>query len=98
VRIEILADAEADLVAGYRFYERQGPGLGSHFRDSLFADIDALSVHGGVHSKVFGYYRSLSRRFPFAIYYRVEADVVRIRAILDCRRKPSWLRRKVGDR
>ena len=98
MRIEILADAEGDLLAGYQFYERQAPGLGRYFRDSLFADIDALSVDGGVHAKIFGYHRSLSKRFPFAIYYRVEANTVRGHAVSDCRRRPSWIRRTVGDR
>ena len=98
MRIEILADAEGDLLAGYQFYERQAPGLGRYFRDSLFADIDALSVHGGVHAMIFGYHRSLSKRFPFAIYYRVEANTVRVHAVLDCRRRPSWIRRTVDDR
>jgi hypothetical protein len=66
--------------------------------NSLFADIDASSVDGGVHAKIFGYHRSLSKRFPFAIYYRVEANTVRVHAVLDCRRRPSWIRRTVGDR
>jgi hypothetical protein len=34
MRIEILSDAEEDLVAGARFYERQGPGLGEYFLNS----------------------------------------------------------------
>jgi plasmid stabilization system protein ParE len=95
VRIEILPEAQEDLIAGFRFYEHQAPGLGSYFRESILSDVDALAVVGGVHAKVFGYHRSLSKRFPFAIYYRVEADVVRVRAILDCRRNPSWIRRRV---
>ena len=95
--IEILPDAQSDLIAGFRFYERQAAGLGRYFLDSLFADIDLLARHGGIHSKTFGYHRSLSKRFPFAIYYRVEAELVRVRAVLDCRRKPPWLRRKLRD-
>jgi hypothetical protein len=82
VRIEILADAEGDLLAGYQFYERQAPGLGRYFRDSLFADIDALSVDGGVHAKIFGYHRSLSKRFPFA-------SITESRRILYAS-KPCW--------
>ena len=93
-----LPEARDDLIAGFRFYEHQAPGLGSYFRESILGDIDALAVHGGVHAKIFGYHRSLSKRFPFAIYYRVEADVVRVRAILDCRRNPSWIRRRVRGR
>jgi plasmid stabilization system protein ParE len=95
VKVEILPEAQEDLVAGFRFYERQGRGLGNYFLESLFEDVDSLTLHGGVHSKVFGYHRSLSKRFPFAIYYRVEDDVVRVRTILDCRRNPSWIRRRV---
>jgi Plasmid stabilisation system protein. len=98
VRIEILPEAQDDLIAGFRFYEHQTSGLGSYFRESILGDIDALAVHGGAHGKVFGYHRSLSRRFPFAIYYRVDADVVRVRAILDCRRNPSWIRRRIRGR
>jgi plasmid stabilization system protein ParE len=96
VRIEILPEARDDLLAGFRFYERQAPGLGKYFRDSLNGDIASLEIYGGIHAKVFGYHRSLSKRFPFAIYYRVEENVVRVRAILDCRRHPSWIRRKLS--
>ena len=95
MRIDILLEALDDLLAAFRFYERQGRGLGSYFRESILEDVDSLTVQGGIHGKVFGYHRSLSKRFPFAIYYRVEANVVRVRAILDCRRNPSWIRRRV---
>jgi plasmid stabilization system protein ParE len=97
VKIEILPEAQEDLIAGFRFYERQAPGLGSYFRESILEDVDSLAIHGGVHAEVFGYHRSLSKRFPFAIYYRVEANVVWVRAILDCRRNPSWIRHRIRN-
>ena len=40
VRIEILDEAQDDLIDGFRFYDSQSVGLGHHFLDSLFADID----------------------------------------------------------
>ena len=95
MKIEILPEARDDLIAGFRFYECHASGLGKYFRESILKDVDALASHGGVYAKVFGYHRSLTKRFPFAIYYRVEANVVRVRAILDCRRNPSWIRRRV---
>ena len=95
MRIRVLAEAQEDLIAGYHFYEGQSAGLGSYFRESLLDDVDLLAKNAGIHAQVFGYHRSLSKRFPFAIYYRVEADVVRVRAILDCRRNPSWIRRRI---
>jgi hypothetical protein len=40
-------------------------------------------------------HRLLSKRFPFAIYYRIESDEVRVYAVLDCRRDPAWIRKRL---
>ena len=95
MRIEVLDDAKDDLVDGFHFYEEQSPGLGSYFLDSLFADIDSLLLYAGIHRIVYGSHRCVASRFPFAIYYRVETDVVRVRAVIDCRRNPTWIRRRL---
>ena len=95
MRIELLDDAKEDLVVGYHFYEGQAHGVGAYFLDSLFADIDSLVLHAGVHCVVNGSHRCLASRFPFAIYYRIEGDVVYVRAVLDCRRNPAWIRRRL---
>jgi hypothetical protein len=47
--VNITSDAETDLVEGYEFYERQSPGLGAYFINSLIDDIDALALNGGIH-------------------------------------------------
>jgi plasmid stabilization system protein ParE len=90
MKIQILDEAEQDLVDGFRFYDVQDAGLGDYFLDSLFSDIDALQLYAGMHPKHHGYHRLLSRRFPFAIYYRVARRTVRVHAVLDCRRDPAW--------
>ncbi len=95
MKIKILSAAEADLEEGYRFYESHSSGLGSYFLDSLYSDIDSLAYFGGVHQVVFGYHRQLSKRFPFAIYYRIINDAVVVFAVLDCRRNPSWIRERL---
>ena len=46
MKIKISRSADRDLLAGFRFYERQNPGVGHYFLDSLFADIDSLVLHG----------------------------------------------------
>ena len=75
MRIEVLDAAQQDLVSGYTFYESQSHGLGSYFLDSLFSDIDSLRLFAGVHEVHFGrYHRLLAKRFPFAIYYKIETD------------------------
>ena len=93
MKIQILDLAERDLIDGYRFYEEREPGLGDYFLDSLYSDIDSLKIYGGIHRKVYRDFRwALSKRFPFAIYYSVEFDIVRIRAVIDCRKNPTWIR------
>jgi plasmid stabilization system protein ParE len=88
MRIKILESATQDLIHGFKFYEQQGIDLGSYFLDSLFSDIDSLLVSAGIHSKHFSKYRLLSKRFPFAIYYTFQDDIVLIHAVLDCRQNP----------
>lgn len=96
MRIKILSIAEDDLEEGYRFYESQADGLGTYFLDTLYSDIDSLAYFAGIHRVVLGYHRLLSKRFPFAIYYRVADDAVTVFAVLDCRRNPSWIRKKLS--
>ena len=76
MRVELRAEARADLDEGAAFYEDQRDGLGDYFVDSLFSDLEALQSEGGIHERVFGLHRKLSARFPFAIYYRVEGATV----------------------
>ncbi len=95
MRIEILDEAEEDLINGFAFYERLAEGLGDYFLDSLYADLDSLRLYAGIHSLHFGYHRLLAKRFPFAVYYRIQDEVIRIYAILDCRRNPAWVRKRL---
>jgi hypothetical protein len=97
VKIEILDEAQQDLIEGFHFYENREAGLGFYFLDCLFSDIDSLILYAGIHRIILGYHRLLSKRFPFAIYYSFEHDVVRVHAILDCRRSPTWIRKRLRD-
>jgi hypothetical protein len=97
VKIKILAEALEDLHQGFRFYEGQGAGLGAYFFEQLFSDIDSLLYHAGIHSERFSYHCAFAKRFPFAIYYRVEGDWVHVHAVLDCRRSPAWTRKRLKD-
>lgn len=90
MKIQVSDHALLDLKSGFHFYEAQALGVGTFFLDSLFSDIDSLILSAGAHRIVYGYHRALSKRFPYAIYYLVEGEFVRVRRILDCRRSPYW--------
>ena len=90
MRIRLLTTALEDLYEARLFYEKQGEGLGEYFFDSLFSDIDSLLLYAGIHQKVFGYHRMLAKRFPYAIYYKLEQEKVAIvLRVLDLRRDPK---------
>jgi plasmid stabilization system protein ParE len=96
MNVRILTSALNDLVAGREFYERQGEGVGAYFFDSLFSEIDSLSIFAGVHRKTGGFYRLLARRFPYAIYYKIDSDgSVVVYRVLDCRQSPGKIQREL---
>lgn len=98
MRVQILDSARDDLIEGFYFYEKQEAGLGGYFLTSLYADIEALKIFFGIHPKAYrDFHRALSNRFPFAIYYTHDAENILVRAVVDCRRRPSWIRRHIKN-
>ena len=93
--LRILDLAEADLLRGFRFYERKSRGVGWYFLDCLSSEIESLHLYAGVHRRHLGYFRMLSRRFPYAIYYRITGEEVQVWRVLDCRRDPRWIRQQL---
>lgn len=92
MRITILSSAKADLKDGFLFYERQQAGLGKYFLSEVQADIDSLVFYAGIHfQQEQGVYRMLTKLFPYAVYYKIIGENVKIYAVLDCRRDPSYL-------
>jgi hypothetical protein len=73
--VVILEDAAEDLESDARFYESCATGVGDYFLDSIRSDLDSLVLFAGVYPIYFGFHRMLSKRFPFGIYYEVEAGV-----------------------
>ncbi len=93
MKIEILSSAITDLSEGRLFYEKQGEGLGEYFFDSLFSDIDSLTLYAGIHPVFYGYHRMLSKRFPYAIYYKFKKEsAIIIWRVLDLRRDPKRIK------
>ena len=89
--IKILDEAENDIADTMSFYELQKENLGAYFLDSVMSDLESLHIYATVHIRIHGYYRMLSKRFPFAIYYKVKLDSIYIYAVLDCRKDPTWI-------
>jgi len=65
-------------------------GVGRYFLDTLYSEIESLALNAGVHPQIFeSYHRLLSRKFPWAVYYKIQDDRVLIYAVLDNRADPA---------
>lgn len=96
MHVELRVEARHDLIEGALFYDRQREGLGDYFTDCLFEDLARLEREAVVHATVYGLHRKLSKKFPFAIYYRIEGSSIDVVAILDCRRDPNSIEARLG--
>jgi plasmid stabilization system protein ParE len=97
VEIRLLESAKDDLREGWRFYEEQALGVGDYFLDSIRVDVRSLRLYAGIHERAEGFHRMLAKRFPFAIYYLIQEDRIDIYAILNCRRDPDWIKKRLGS-
>ena len=96
--ITAIKEVEIDLNQGESFYNLKEVGLGLYFRSCIVADIESLQIFAGVHSRHFGSYRLICKRFPYAIYYDVMDDIAVILAVLDMRRNPLWIKHELRCR
>ena len=95
--IVITGAAADDIADGYLFYEDQSDGLGEYFEASIFADLRSLIIFAGSHEVHFDiYYRKIASSFPYAIYYTIEEDIIKIFAIADARRDPVRIEKRLG--
>ncbi len=96
--VVVLAAAASDIERGIDFYNAIEDGVGLYFRDSIIADLRLLGVYFGHHRIHHGFSRSLSSKFPYAIYYRDKDYIRQVVAILDLRRSPNWIRETLIER
>jgi plasmid stabilization system protein ParE len=88
----IRPEAEADLADARDWYERQQEGLGDAFLESVEAAFEKIDLMPELHPIISqGIRRHRTRRFPFTIYYRLEAGEVVVIGIFHSRRDPrAW--------
>lgn len=93
--VYLSTEANADLIAGRKFYDLNSKKAGNYFVSCILSDLESLSFYAGIHPRYYGFYRMLSRRFPFAVYYQIQDEQVWVVAILDMRKKPAGIIEKL---
>ncbi len=97
----IRPEAEADLDAGYLWYEARSPGLGEAFLDTVDAAFRSIAqnplrfpiLHPDPDTPI---RRALLKRFPYGLYFVWDGpnNIVAVIACMHARQEPrQWLRR-----
>jgi len=84
-------DAETELIETAQFYERRVSALGAEFLEAVDQAVRTI-VEAPERWQIIDadVRRYLMRRFPYAIYYRVTADHIRVLAFKHHSRHPGY--------
>ena len=96
---EIVAEpaVEADVEAAHDWYELEQAGLGFEFLQEVRATYERILISPlGYQELRSGIRRALTGRFPYAIYFSVEENVIVILTVLHTARDPAEWQSRVG--
>ena len=83
-------EAQAEFDEAFDFYESQRPGLGVTFAARVQEVFDLIGANPLSHAAVFADIRKAAvARFPYRVFYRVEAARVQVIAVLHTARDPA---------
>ena len=89
-RLFVRDEAAGDIAAAARWYDEQRSGLGSEYTRAIRAQLAAIEREPRLFRVVRDdVQRALVRRFPYAIYFRVDNNDVIVFARLHQRRDPT---------
>lgn len=92
---QLTPEAEADLAEAIDYYEAQLPGLGHDFIDTFEKQLERVVQNPAQYqTRHRGVRRAVMRRFPYAVFYKVERDAVVVLAVEHQARHPEhWKQR-----
>lgn len=98
--VELLPQSRLDLAEAYAWYEKRSVGLGERFLSKVENCLTSVAAQPNLRemahkSKLRVYRRALVERFPYAIFYAFEGDVVTVFAVLHTARDPKKWRRRL---
>jgi toxin ParE1/3/4 len=92
IRVVFSAEAEADALNAFKFYEERRESLGERFRDHVSIALDGIQRSPELSPVIYrGARRRLIERFPYAIIYRVYPGLVYVLALMHVKQNPvTW--------
>jgi plasmid stabilization system protein ParE len=89
-------EAEFDIAEAYAWYEGRRPGLGEEFLSSVEACLESTRRRPEMYPVVYeSYRRSLTRRFPYAVFYEYSEARITVYAVFHTARDPDKWRQRL---
>jgi hypothetical protein len=82
--LRFLPEVEDDAISGYSWYETKSPGLGEDFLRMFYACAGDIPRN--------------PRRFPYAIYFIIEKDLVVVTGLFHCACDPRVVESRLKGR
>lgn len=99
MKLEFFPAAEQELLEAAKEYEAHLAGLGSDFLLEIERLASVLLELPSLGEKLDPIHRRVPlRRFPYALIFRRNDDIIRIVAVAHRRRRPRYWRPRVQDR
>ncbi len=88
----IRPEAKADLLDTFHWYQEQRQGLGHNFKLCVEEVISKIQSNPHIHKTIFqNVRRSVTKRFPFGVFYTVENEKIIVLAVMHAQRDPlKW--------
>jgi len=98
-KLSIRRVAAAEMQEAHDFYEQEQSGLGYRFELAVVNVLEEIAENPLQFpwSGVGRYRKAVVEKFPFCVYYIVEADKVVVLAIHDARRDPARWQAREGN-
>jgi len=83
-------EVQAEVDEAYSWYERQREGLGEAFLAEVEAALDRIQQNPELRAAIYRNVRRCPlRRFPYAVYYRIEPGRLAVVAVHHTKRNPK---------
>ena len=90
-------EAREEFLAAIDLYNQTEPGLGLDFASEINAAVELIEAFPNAWTLVdFEIHRCLVRRFPYALLYAVEKDMVMIYAVMHVHRDPDYWKSRLN--
>ena len=96
MKVKFVFPAEVELDEAIEYYNYQVKGLGTEFYRDVEKGIEMIIEFPDLWTRIGKYTRRyLLKRFPYALMYTIEGDVLLISAVANTRRNPAYYKQRI---